>query len=286
MPTRFIQAIQLIIQRRLIGPTLRGARVPGAPWPVKLLDRFPILRRIPARVIGLGSVLRARRDARCPSKLTRRPTRGLAKPPRLLYPNRHGPFAKSKVGACDRGRRDGRPGRRRPADLAGRQHSRSPARPEAAARRLPTAPAPNYAKAAAWAHLPTDSTPESRPVDVFFVHPTTFDGGTNWNGPIGDRRSAALLERVMLPNYAAPFAGLGRVFAPRYRQASLYTSLTLFDDAIEAREFAYGDVRAAFDYFRDRLSRGRPFILVGVEQGAGGLAPPACCARRSPPIQP
>ena len=128
-------------------------------------------------------------------------------------------------------------------------------------------PAPNYAKASAWAHLPTDAAGQGRPVDVFFVHPTTFDGGKNWNGPIGDRRSAALLGRVMLPNYAAPFAAVGRVFAPRYRQASLYTSLTLFDDAIEAREFAYGDIRAAFDYFRDHLNRGRPFILVGVEQG-------------------
>ncbi|MEO8927471.1 MAG: DUF3089 domain-containing protein [Caulobacteraceae bacterium] len=132
-------------------------------------------------------------------------------------------------------------------------------------------PAPDYAKASAWAHLPTAARPNSRPADVFFVHPTTFDGGKNWNGPIDDRRSAALLEKVMLPNYAAPFAGVGRVFAPRYRQASLYTSLTLFDDAIEAREFAYGDVRAAFDEFRDHLSQGRPFILVGVEQG-GALA--------------
>ena len=132
-------------------------------------------------------------------------------------------------------------------------------------------PAPDYARASAWAHLPADAGLESRPADVFFVHPTTFDGGKNWNGPIDDRRSAALLEQVMLPNYAAPFASIGRVFAPRYRQASLYTSLTLFDDAIEAREFAYGDVKAAFDYFRDRLNRDRPFILVGVEQG-GTLA--------------
>jgi len=132
-------------------------------------------------------------------------------------------------------------------------------------------PAPDYTKASAWAHLPAGATTDSRPADVFFVHPTTFDGGKNWNGPIGDARSAALLERVMLPNYAAPFASVGRVFAPRYRQASLYTSLSLFDDAIEARQFAYGDVKAAFDYFRDHLNRNRPFILVGVEQG-GTLA--------------
>jgi hypothetical protein len=57
------------------------------------------------------------------------------------------------------------------------------------------------------------------------------------------------------------------VFAPRYRQASLYTSLTLFDDALEAREFAYGDVRAAFDEYLRDFSGGRPFIIVGVEQG-------------------
>jgi hypothetical protein len=71
----------------------------------------------------------------------------------------------------------------------------------------------------------------------------------------------------MLPNYAAPFAGVGRVFAPRYRQASLYTSLSLFDDALEARRFAYADVLAAFRYFVLHLSFGRPFIVVGVEQG-------------------
>ena len=129
-------------------------------------------------------------------------------------------------------------------------------------------PAPDYAKASAWALLPAASTAS---VDVFFIHPTTFDGGKDWNGPIGDRRAAAILARTMLPNYAAPFARAGRVFAPRYRQASLYTSLTLFDDAREAREFAYGDVRAAFDFYRAHFNQGRPFILVGVEQG-GGLA--------------
>jgi hypothetical protein len=130
-------------------------------------------------------------------------------------------------------------------------------------------PAPDYAKASAWALFGEGTEPTK--VDVFFVHPTTFDGGKNWNGPIGDRPSARMLSGVMLPNYAAPFAPQATVFAPRYRQASLYTALSLFDDAVDARRFAYGDVRAAFGYFVDRLSRGRPFILVGVEQG-GGLA--------------
>jgi hypothetical protein len=130
---------------------------------------------------------------------------------------------------------------------------------------------PNYESPAAWARLPGPLKPTDPPVDVFFVHPTTFDGGRNWNGPIDARGAARLLVRVMLPNYAGPFAGVGRVFVPRYRQASLYSALTLFDDAIEAREFPYGDVAAAFEAFERRVGPDRPFIVVGVEQG-GTLA--------------
>jgi hypothetical protein len=132
-------------------------------------------------------------------------------------------------------------------------------------------PPPNYAAPAAWALAPGPVKAGDPPADVFFVHPTTFDGGRNWNGPIGDRRAERILSRVMLPNYAGPFARAGRVFAPRYRQASLFTSLSLFDDAVEARQFAYGDVRAAFRAFLGRIDAARPFIVVGAEQG-GALA--------------
>ena len=128
-------------------------------------------------------------------------------------------------------------------------------------------PAPNYALASSWALAPGSPRPGDPAADVFFIHPTTFDGGRDWNGPIGDGKSAGVLARSMLPNYAAPFAAAGRLFVPRYRQASLYTSRTMFDDAIEARQFAYGDVRAAFAAFLPRIPPDRPFILVGVEQG-------------------
>ena len=141
-------------------------------------------------------------------------------------------------------------------------------------------PKPNYALAGDWALLPADQG-ESQPADVFFVHPTTFNGGKDWNGSITDPASATLLDREMLPNYAAPYATAGRVFAPRYRQASLYTSLTVFDDAREARAFAYNDVAAAFDYFLAHFNHGRPFILVGVEQG-GALAARLLSAKIAP----
>lgn len=126
-------------------------------------------------------------------------------------------------------------------------------------------PAPDYSQPSAWLLLP-DAKPAALPVDVFFIHPTTFNGGVHWNGPIDDPASKRQLERVMLPNYAGPFLSVGRVFAPRYRQASLYSYLTLRDDARDARRFAYGDVKRAFDAFL-QASPDRPFILVGVEQG-------------------
>jgi hypothetical protein len=134
--------------------------------------------------------------------------------------------------------------------------------------------APDYARRSAWALLPPDPAHAGSgdgPVDVFFVHPTTYIGGEEWNGPIDQHRAARDLMRVMLPNYAGPFARVGRLFAPRYRQASLYAGLSLREDAQEARRFAYGDVRAAFRTYLERFNGGRPIILVGVEQG-GALA--------------
>ena len=135
-------------------------------------------------------------------------------------------------------------------------------------------PPPDYSRREAWFLLPTAPGAPGLggpPADVFFVSPTTYAGGPQWNDPIGDPRADKVFRRVMAPNYAAPFVRIGRIFAPRYRQASLYSLLTLHDDAKEARSFAYGDVAAAFRYWRDHDGGDRPFVVVGVEQG-GTLA--------------
>ncbi len=126
-------------------------------------------------------------------------------------------------------------------------------------------PAPDYSDPTAWA-LRDARGRDSGPAAIFFVHSTTYDGGREWNGPIGDAKADAWLKRVVLPNYAGPFARAGEISAPRYRQGSLYTRLTLRDDAREARAFAWRDIAAAFDVWIARHPDG-PIVLAGLEQG-------------------
>jgi 2-polyprenyl-6-methoxyphenol hydroxylase-like FAD-dependent oxidoreductase len=54
-PTRATQAMQVFIQNRIIDPFLgSGRKIRKLPLPFRLLRRWPILRRIPARFIGVG----------------------------------------------------------------------------------------------------------------------------------------------------------------------------------------------------------------------------------------
>jgi len=52
-PTRMTQAMQVFLQNQVIERVLGGSQI-KLPWPLKLFNRWPFLRRIPARVIGIG----------------------------------------------------------------------------------------------------------------------------------------------------------------------------------------------------------------------------------------
>jgi 2-polyprenyl-6-methoxyphenol hydroxylase-like FAD-dependent oxidoreductase len=53
-PTKMTQALQLFIQKRVISSVLSMTDRPRPPFVVTLLNRFPFLRRISARLIGMG----------------------------------------------------------------------------------------------------------------------------------------------------------------------------------------------------------------------------------------
>ena len=54
LPTRLTQRAQLLVQNRVIRRVLGGVGKLSPPLPFRLLARFPFLRRIPARLIGIG----------------------------------------------------------------------------------------------------------------------------------------------------------------------------------------------------------------------------------------
>jgi 2-polyprenyl-6-methoxyphenol hydroxylase-like FAD-dependent oxidoreductase len=53
-PTRVVQRLQLAIQNNVIAPTLQASGPRTPPLPVRLMARCPLLRRLPARLVGLG----------------------------------------------------------------------------------------------------------------------------------------------------------------------------------------------------------------------------------------
>jgi len=54
MPTRLTQTLQVFLQKRFISAVLTSTAPLRVPWPLRLMQRFPILQRIPARLIGIG----------------------------------------------------------------------------------------------------------------------------------------------------------------------------------------------------------------------------------------
>jgi 2-polyprenyl-6-methoxyphenol hydroxylase-like FAD-dependent oxidoreductase len=53
-PTWATQRLQLTIQNKVIKRVLNRTQPLSLPWPLKLVKRWPFLRRIPARIIGVG----------------------------------------------------------------------------------------------------------------------------------------------------------------------------------------------------------------------------------------
>jgi 2-polyprenyl-6-methoxyphenol hydroxylase-like FAD-dependent oxidoreductase len=53
-PTRATQAMQVIVQRRIIDRVLGRDLPTRVPWPMRLLGGAPVLQAIPARMVGLG----------------------------------------------------------------------------------------------------------------------------------------------------------------------------------------------------------------------------------------
>lgn len=110
--------------------------------------------------------------------------------------------------------------------------------------------------------------------DVFFVHPTTYtyqpdaSAASQWNGSLDDVRLNRHTDETTILNQATIFNGVGRVYAPRYRQAHYHAFITTNqEDRTGSLDLAYSDVRAAFQYYLSNYNQGRPIIIAAHSQG-------------------
>jgi len=113
-------------------------------------------------------------------------------------------------------------------------------------------------------------------VDVFYVHPTTAwtVHGHSGTGNVGID-AAKQMTMHTVGGHASAFSSVGRIFAPKYRQAKLDNFRTWSGDPHEdphcaAFDLAYSDVRAAFVEYVKTWSEGgtRGLILASHSQGS------------------
>lgn len=142
-------------------------------------------------------------------------------------------------------------------------------------------PVPDYSDPMSWAALPdrddaadlfptgTD-IPEAQATaqaDVFYLHPTTYRGAENWNQDIAMAEVNQWTDDSVIARQASAFNGCCKIYAPRYRQATI-TALGAPDDSgTRAYALAYEDVLEAWRYYLETWNDGRPFIIVSHSQG-------------------
>ena len=115
---------------------------------------------------------------------------------------------------------------------------------------------------------------------IFYIHPTTYLETDRWNAPLQPGGETEFRTQLFAQSQASAFNGAGKIWAPRYRQAAYGAFLLKSEDAEKALDFAYADVAAAFDRFREGSAGGQPDHPC--RRTARVLFTSSiCCARRS-----
>ena len=141
--------------------------------------------------------------------------------------------------------------------------------------------APDYSHEKNWSALPfrkdvADKIPKNetwihdslKQVDVFYVHPTLYSHGKTWNAKLNNKSLNRRIDKFPVKIQSTPFNHVGRVYAPRYRQAILESYFDTTGVGKQALSFAYEDVKNAFEYFLKHYNKGRPIIIASHSQGS------------------
>jgi hypothetical protein len=131
-----------------------------------------------------------------------------------------------------------------------------------------TAPSPpNYALEENWAALPADE--DKHPVDVFYLYPTSYLLGRNWNADTQNSLANFITDHGVLTQQASVFEDSANIYVPRYRQVSQGGQMqtTHPQQKRQALALAYGDLQRALEYYLQHFNQGRPFFIASHSQG-------------------
>ncbi|MBI3502426.1 MAG: DUF3089 domain-containing protein [Bacteroidetes bacterium] len=143
--------------------------------------------------------------------------------------------------------------------------------------------APDYSQEKYWAALPTkkdsaDAIPygtnlkdeqANAKADVFFIYPTIYLTGKHWNADVNNKKLNRRIDKSTIRHQASVFNASCKIYAPRYRQAVLWAYAMREGSGGKALDFAYEDVKKAFEYYLKNYNNGRPIILASHSQGSG-----------------
>ncbi len=141
--------------------------------------------------------------------------------------------------------------------------------------------APDYSQTKYWAALPdkkdsADAVPyksnlkdkqANAKADVFFIYPTIYLTGRHWNADVDNKKLNRKIGKSTIRHQATVFNGSCKIYSPLYRQAVLYSYAVLKGSGKKALDFAYEDVKKAFEYYLKNYNNGRPIIIASHSQG-------------------
>lgn len=106
--------------------------------------------------------------------------------------------------------------------------------------------------------------------DIFFLHPTSFTD-KRWknesNGSLEDQDLNTKTDKTSILYQSTIFNEIGRIYAPRYRQAHIQRYYDSGQRQIDAFKLAYSDVKKAFLTYLDNWNDGRNIIIATHSQG-------------------
>lgn len=141
-------------------------------------------------------------------------------------------------------------------------------------------PAPDYTAEEYWSALPfrkdapdivtrneTWESDSQKLADVFYIYPTMYQEGATWNASLQNKKLNKRIDKLPVKLQAGAFSNSARVYAPRYRQAIIKSFHDTTGAGDKALDFAYQDVKIAFEYYMANYNNNRPIIIASHSQG-------------------